>query len=112
MPMYGLGKLQACLQFACIQLPSRILTVRPPLSVDRHILTRACARAHTQRDTPWSDGAAGVTNCPVAAGAGHTYRFQVPEPGTFWCVCVCLCSCVCARACVNVRESVSVSVSD
>jgi len=30
------------------------------------------------------DGVPGLTQQPIAAGAGFTYEFTVPEPGTFW----------------------------
>ncbi|CAN6360645.1 unnamed protein product [Urochloa humidicola] len=38
-----------------------------------------------QRGTPWADGPAMVTQCPVKPGATYTYRFNVTEQeGTLW----------------------------
>ncbi len=35
----------------------------------------------SQRGTPWSDGVAGVTNCPIYFGRNHVYEFKVEEAG-------------------------------
>ncbi|CAL5094038.1 unnamed protein product [Urochloa decumbens] len=38
-----------------------------------------------QRGTPWADGPAMVTQCPVKPGATYTYRFNVTgQEGTLW----------------------------
>ncbi|TKW24993.1 hypothetical protein SEVIR_3G086900v4 [Setaria viridis] len=38
-----------------------------------------------QRGTPWSDGPAMVTQCPVKPGGAYTYRFNVTgQEGTLW----------------------------
>lgn len=37
-----------------------------------------------QIDTPWNDGTAGITNCPIVYDTNFTYNFQVQEVGTFW----------------------------
>jgi len=37
-----------------------------------------------QRGTPWMDGAAFVTQCPIMPGQTFTYRFMVPKAGTFF----------------------------
>ena len=37
-----------------------------------------------QLGTPWSDGTAGVTNCPIGYSMSHTYVFNVNSTGTFW----------------------------
>lgn len=37
-----------------------------------------------QFKTPWSDGTAGVTNCPLYYGRNHTYVFTVNVTGTYW----------------------------
>ncbi|GJM87628.1 hypothetical protein PR202_ga03602 [Eleusine coracana subsp. coracana] len=38
-----------------------------------------------QRGTPWADGPAMVTQCPVKPGANYTYRFNVKgQEGTLW----------------------------
>ncbi|KAL6642452.1 hypothetical protein ACP70R_020633 [Stipagrostis hirtigluma subsp. patula] len=38
-----------------------------------------------QRGTPWADGPAMVTQCPVQTGANYTYRFTVTgQEGTLW----------------------------
>ncbi|KAF8666311.1 hypothetical protein HU200_053670 [Digitaria exilis] len=38
-----------------------------------------------QRGTPWADGPAMVTQCPVTPGATYTYRFNVTgQEGTLW----------------------------
>ncbi|XP_062203473.1 laccase-25-like [Phragmites australis] len=38
-----------------------------------------------QRGTPWADGPAMVTQCPVKPGANYTYRFNVTgQEGTLW----------------------------
>eukprot|EP01032_Pedospumella_encystans_P024942 gene24942-28198_t len=37
-----------------------------------------------QKDTPWADGAAFVTNCPLTFGTSYTYNFTVDAPGTYW----------------------------
>lgn len=37
-----------------------------------------------QRDTPWMDGVAYVTQCPIQPGASFTYRFKADPAGTFW----------------------------
>uniref|UniRef100_A0A0D9XFE7 L-ascorbate oxidase n=1 Tax=Leersia perrieri TaxID=77586 RepID=A0A0D9XFE7_9ORYZ len=33
--------------------------------------------------TPWADGTAGVTQCPILPGETFTYRFVVDRPGTY-----------------------------
>ncbi|KAL1204270.1 L-ascorbate oxidase [Cardamine amara subsp. amara] len=35
-----------------------------------------------QLGTPWADGAAGVTQCPISPGETFTYKFTVDKPGT------------------------------
>ncbi|TVU36499.1 hypothetical protein EJB05_18435, partial [Eragrostis curvula] len=38
-----------------------------------------------QRRTPWADGPAMVTQCPIRPGGRYTYRFQVAgQEGTLW----------------------------
>ena len=37
-----------------------------------------------QKGTPWADGAAFVTNCPLTFGTSYTYNFTVDAPGTYW----------------------------
>ena len=37
-----------------------------------------------QIGTPWADGAAFVTNCPITFGSSYEYRFTVDSPGTYW----------------------------
>eukprot|EP01032_Pedospumella_encystans_P011483 gene11483-13349_t len=37
-----------------------------------------------QKETPWADGAAFVTNCPLTFGTSYTYNFTVDAPGTYW----------------------------
>jgi L-ascorbate oxidase len=37
-----------------------------------------------QIDSPWSDGAAFVTNCPIPGGSSFEYEFIVDQPGTFY----------------------------
>ncbi|KAB5592773.1 hypothetical protein CTheo_3757 [Ceratobasidium theobromae] len=38
-----------------------------------------------QNSTPWMDGPAGVTQCPIPAGSSFTYRFTVTgQYGTYW----------------------------
>jgi len=37
-----------------------------------------------QLGTPWSDGTAGVTNCPIGYRMNYTYVFNVNSTGTFW----------------------------
>jgi len=38
-----------------------------------------------QRGSPWADGPAMVTQCPVKPGANYTYRFNVTDQeGTLW----------------------------
>ncbi len=37
-----------------------------------------------QFGTPWADGAAFVTNCPLTFGTSYTYNFTVDAPGTYW----------------------------
>lgn len=32
-----------------------------------------------QRGTPWADGAAGVTQCPINPGETFTYKFTVDK---------------------------------
>lgn len=36
-----------------------------------------------QIDTPWADGVAGVTQCPILPGETFTYKFVVDRPGTY-----------------------------
>lgn len=38
----------------------------------------------TQRDTPWMDGVAFITQCPIMPGQSFTYKFQVTQTGTYW----------------------------
>lgn len=35
-------------------------------------------------DTPWMDGPAMVTQCPVKPGCSLTYKFLADAPGTYW----------------------------
>ncbi|XP_070535321.1 uncharacterized protein [Ptychodera flava] len=37
-----------------------------------------------QRHTPWMDGVAGVSHCPINPGETFTYRFLATPPGTHW----------------------------
>ncbi|XP_050412927.2 uncharacterized protein LOC126827526 [Patella vulgata] len=37
-----------------------------------------------QRGTPWMDGVAFITQCPVLPGQSFTYRFKARPKGTFW----------------------------
>ncbi|EOA20273.1 hypothetical protein CARUB_v10000578mg [Capsella rubella] len=37
-----------------------------------------------QKGTPWADGAAGVTQCPINPGETFTYSFIVDKPGTYF----------------------------
>jgi FtsP/CotA-like multicopper oxidase with cupredoxin domain len=37
-----------------------------------------------QLGTPWSDGATGITNCPISVGQNYTYSFICDQAGTFW----------------------------
>uniref|UniRef100_A0A0B6Z3I0 Laccase n=1 Tax=Arion vulgaris TaxID=1028688 RepID=A0A0B6Z3I0_9EUPU len=37
-----------------------------------------------QRETPWMDGVAFVTQCPISPGESFTYRFKADPSGTFW----------------------------
>ncbi|KAG6818445.1 Acyl-coenzyme A oxidase 2 [Arthromyces matolae] len=38
-----------------------------------------------QKGTPWADGPAGVTQCPIIPGKSFLYDFQAPnQAGTFW----------------------------
>ncbi|GMN70752.1 hypothetical protein TIFTF001_055461, partial [Ficus carica] len=38
-----------------------------------------------QLQTPWADGAASVTQCPIRPGQSYTYRFNVTgQEGTLW----------------------------
>lgn len=37
-----------------------------------------------QKGTPWADGTAFITNCPITYGSSYTYNFTVTEEGTFW----------------------------
>jgi len=37
-----------------------------------------------QRGTPWMDGVASVSTCPIAPGANLTYRFRADHYGTSW----------------------------
>ena len=37
-----------------------------------------------QIKTPWYDGAAGVTQCPIPAGESQLYEFTVDQAGTTW----------------------------
>ncbi|XP_070533728.1 uncharacterized protein [Ptychodera flava] len=37
-----------------------------------------------QRNTPWMDGVAGVSHCPINPGETFTYRFLATPPGTHW----------------------------
>ncbi|KAL5205527.1 hypothetical protein ABZP36_033736 [Zizania latifolia] len=36
-----------------------------------------------QHNSPWADGTAGVTQCPIQPGETFTYRFVVDRPGTY-----------------------------
>ncbi|KAG2711831.1 hypothetical protein I3843_04G089000 [Carya illinoinensis] len=36
-----------------------------------------------QRETPWSDGTEGVTQCPILPGETFKYQFKVDRPGTY-----------------------------
>ena len=37
-----------------------------------------------QLNTPWADGTAFITNCPINHGSSYTYNFTATEAGTFW----------------------------
>lgn len=37
-----------------------------------------------QKETQWSDGVPGVTQCPIAPGSSFTYRFRADVYGTSW----------------------------
>ena len=37
-----------------------------------------------QKGTPWSDGTAGITNCPINYNSEFTYKFEANAAGTFW----------------------------
>ncbi|XP_059170747.1 uncharacterized protein LOC131952197, partial [Physella acuta] len=37
-----------------------------------------------QRQTPWMDGVAYVTQCPILPGQTFTYRFKADHVGSFW----------------------------
>jgi len=37
-----------------------------------------------QISTPWSDGVAYITNCPIPFGGNYTYSFLAHDSGTFW----------------------------
>ncbi|XP_070533732.1 uncharacterized protein [Ptychodera flava] len=37
-----------------------------------------------QRNTPWMDGVASVSHCPINPGETFTYRFLATPPGTHW----------------------------
>ncbi|CAM6108899.1 unnamed protein product [Calypogeia fissa] len=37
-----------------------------------------------QKGTPWADGAAFVSQCPIAPGETYTYKFKVTQPGTYF----------------------------
>ena len=46
----------------------------------------SCRHGIFQRGTPWADGPAMVTQCPVKPGGNYTYRFNVTDQeGTLWC---------------------------
>lgn len=58
------------------------------VSITNHLLMQESIVIHwhgiEQRNTPWYDGAAFVTNCPIVFGSSFTYKFTVDSPGTFW----------------------------
>lgn len=37
-----------------------------------------------QKGTPWMDGPAYITQCPITAGQDFTYEFMANPPGTYW----------------------------
>lgn len=37
-----------------------------------------------QQGTPWSDGTAGITNCPINYNSKFVYKFKANAAGTFW----------------------------
>ena len=37
-----------------------------------------------QHNTPWMDGVAGISHCPIIPGASFTYIFKSNPSGTFW----------------------------
>ena len=37
-----------------------------------------------QKNTPWMDGVAGISHCPIIPGASFTYIFKADPSGTFW----------------------------
>jgi FtsP/CotA-like multicopper oxidase with cupredoxin domain len=37
-----------------------------------------------QKDTPWSDGVPGISQCPIVPGEKLTYRFRASSYGTTW----------------------------
>jgi FtsP/CotA-like multicopper oxidase with cupredoxin domain len=38
-----------------------------------------------QTGTPWMDGPAGITQCPILAGSSFTYEFTINgQYGTYW----------------------------
>ncbi len=37
-----------------------------------------------QKHTPWMDGVAYITQCPILPGQSFTYRFKAEPAGTFW----------------------------
>ena len=44
-----------------------------------------CRHGIFQLQTPWADGAAYVTQCPIRPGQSYTYRFNVTgQEGTLW----------------------------
>lgn len=37
-----------------------------------------------QLGTPWADGVATISHCPIVYGDKFTYRFRANQPGTSW----------------------------
>ncbi|CAL1529110.1 unnamed protein product [Lymnaea stagnalis] len=54
----------------------------------RNLLTSGAVTVHWhglhQKGSPWMDGVAFITQCPIAPGQQFTYKFEAYPRGTFW----------------------------
>ncbi|KAL0062617.1 laccase, multicopper oxidase, benzenediol:oxygen oxidorectuctase [Marasmius tenuissimus] len=61
------------------------LNVVNNLNDDTMLQSTSIASISPQRDTPWADGVASVTQCPIAKGDSFLYDFKAQDQaGTFW----------------------------
>jgi FtsP/CotA-like multicopper oxidase with cupredoxin domain len=60
----------------CVQVNIINKLMLDPISIHYHGIL--------QTGSPWEDGTAHLSECPVLPGASRTHVFKADVPGTFW----------------------------